>query len=201
MNIISIETSTDICGIALIKDGNCLQKVEKKIPKKHAEQLPVFYETLINFSNYNEFKINAIAVSIGPGSFTGLRVGLGFAKGLAYAKALPIIPVPTLNALGIKSKLISEYSVLLYSHRNIVYIQDFKNNKTFGEPRAIKWEKIDHSKQIFHYGCEKLIKEENHKIITPSAQKVGELAARHYEAWLVEEPYDLVPNYISPFEL
>ena len=201
MNIIAIETATDICGIALIKNGKCIEKVEKQIPKKHAEQLPVFYETLINSSNYNKLKINAIAVSIGPGSFTGLRVGLGFAKGLAYAKNLPIIPVPTLDALGISSKLINKYSVLLYSHRDIVYCQDFKKNRAFIKPRAIQWEKIDHSKQIFHYGCEKLIKKENHQILIPSAQKVGELAAKHYEAWLVKDFYDLVPNYISPFEL
>ena len=46
-----------------------------------------------------------------------------------------------------------------------------------------------------------LIKKENHQILIPSAQKVGELAAKNYEAWVVKDPYDLVPNYISPFEL
>lgn len=201
MNIIAIETATDICGIALIKNGTCLEKIEKQIPKKHAEQLPLFYETLISTSVYNKLKINAVAVSIGPGSFTGLRVGLGFAKGLAYAKALPIIPVPTLHALAKSSEFINEFSVLLYSHRDIVYIQDFKENKTFAEPKATQWENIDHSKHIFHYGCEKLIKKEKYQILIPSAQKVGELAAKNYEEWIVEKPYDLVPNYISPFEL
>ena len=201
MNIIAIETATDICGIALIQDGECLEKVEEQIPKKHAEQLPVFYEALMNFSNYKKLKVNAIAVSIGPGSFTGLRVGLGYAKGLAFAKSVPIIPVPTLYAIGANTKVNGEYSVLLYSHRDIVYSQDFKKNRALCEPKAIQWEKIDHSKQIFHYGCEKLIKQENHQILLPSAQKVGELAAKYSEAWLVKDPYDLVPNYISPFEI
>ena len=104
MNIIAIETATDICGIALIENGTCVKKIEKQIPRKHAEQLPLFYETLINSSIYNKLTIDAVAVSIGPGSFTGLRVGLGFAKGLAYAKDLPIIPVPTLYALAMSSK-------------------------------------------------------------------------------------------------
>ena len=201
MNIIAIETATDICGIALIQDGECLEKVEEQIPKKHAEQLPVFYEALMNFSNYKKLKVNAIAVSIGPGSFTGLRVGLGYAKGLAFAKSVPIIPVPTLYAIGANSKVNGEYSVLLYSHRDIVYSQDFKKNRALCEPKAIQWEKIDHSKQIFHYGCEKLIKEEKHQVITPSAKKVGELAAKNYENWIIDKPYDLVPNYISPFEI
>jgi len=201
LNIIAIETATDICGVALVQDGKCLEKIEEQIPKKHAEQLPVFYESLMNFSNYNKLEVNAIAVSIGPGSFTGLRVGLGYAKGLAYANSVPIIPVPTLYALGTNSKVIGEYSVLLYSHRDIVYSQDFKKNRVLCEPRAIQWGEIDHSKQIFHYGCEKLIKQENHQILLPSALKVGELAAKYCEAWLVNDPYDLVPNYISPFEL
>jgi tRNA threonylcarbamoyl adenosine modification protein YeaZ len=201
LNIIAVETSTDICGIALIKNGKCVDLVEKRIPRKHAEQLPVFYDTLIKSSNFNEFKINAVAVSIGPGSFTGLRVGLGFSKGLAYAKNLPIIPVPTLDALGKISKLINEYSVLLYSHRDIVYTQAFKKNKTFKKPKAVQWEKIDHSKLIFHYGCEKLIRDEKHETLIPSAKNIGELAANNYEDWLIERPYDLVPNYISPFEL
>jgi tRNA A37 threonylcarbamoyladenosine modification protein TsaB len=167
LNIIAVETSTDICGIALIKNGKCVDLVEKRIPRKHAEQLPVFYDTLIKSSNFNEFKINAVAVSIGPGSFTGLR----------------------------------EYSVLLYSHRDIVYTQAFKKNKTFKKPKAVQWEKIDHSKLIFHYGCEKLIRDEKHETLIPSAKKIGELAANNYEDWLIERPYDLVPNYISPFEL
>ena len=102
MNIIAIETATDICGIALIKNGKCIEKVEKQIPKKHAEQLPLYYETLISPSTYNKLKINAVAVSIGPGSFTGLRVGLGFAKGLAYAKEKPKNPIQNINTIEIK---------------------------------------------------------------------------------------------------
>ena len=114
------------------------------------------------------------------------------------------IALPTLsNLILLKGviEIIGEYSVLLYSHRDIVYSQDFKKNRAFRQPRAIQWEKIDHSKQIFHYGCEKLINEEKHQMLIPSAQKVGELAAKNYEAWVVKDPYDLVPNYISPFEL
>ena len=200
MNIIAIETATDICGIALIENGTCVKKIEKQIPRKHAEQLPLFYETLINSSIYNKLTIDAVAVSIGPGSFTGLRVGLGFAKGLAYAKDLPIIPVPTLYALAMSYKF-NEGSVLLYSHRDIVYIQDFKANKTINNPKATEWKNIDHSKQMFRYGCEKLFIKEKYRKLIPSAQAVGELAYTNHKEWIVNKPYDLVPNYISPFEI
>ena len=86
MNIISIETATDWCGVALLINDKCEGKVQKKIPRKHSEKLPVFYNRLILSTKFDDNKLDAIAVSIGPGSFTGLRIGLGFAKGLDLQK-------------------------------------------------------------------------------------------------------------------
>ena len=100
MNILSIETSTDWCGIALIVNGKCLKKIQEKTPRGHSENLPTYYNKLINDSKFFDGRIDAISVSIGPGSFTGLRIGLGFAKGLAFSKGLPIIPVPTLETIS-----------------------------------------------------------------------------------------------------
>ena len=104
MNILSIETATDWCGIALFIDGECKEKIQKKIPKKHSEKLPIFYSEVILNSRFDDNELDAIAVSIGPGSFTGLRIGLGFAKGLAFSKSIPIIPVPTLDIIAMSSK-------------------------------------------------------------------------------------------------
>ncbi|MBT7525656.1 MAG: hypothetical protein HN653_08300, partial [Candidatus Marinimicrobia bacterium] len=55
--------------------------------------------------------------------------------------------------------------------------------------------------QIFHYGCEKLFIKEKYRKLIPSAQAVGELAYTNHKEWIVNKPYDLVPNYISPFEI
>ena len=103
MNILAIDTSTDWCGIALIQNEKCKYNIEEQIARKHAEKLPRFYESLRDQTNLDELNLNALAVSIGPGSFTGLRVGLGFTKGLAFAKELPIIPVPTLQIMAANS--------------------------------------------------------------------------------------------------
>ena len=94
MKLIAIETATEICSIAYLVDGECVALVEKQIPRQHAEKLPLFYEGLVAESNLDLSKIDGIAVSIGPGSFTGLRIGLSYAKGLAYSHKLPIIPGP-----------------------------------------------------------------------------------------------------------
>ncbi len=202
MNILGIETATDWCGVALIQDGECTAKIEERIPRQHAEKLPLFYEELSAQSNINEIQMDAVAVSIGPGSFTGLRVGLGFAKGLAFAKDLPIIPVPTLQVIAANSELEEQdFSVLLYSHRDVVYKQKYAG----GDPKSVEevtiWSDIEHSGLCIHYGCGKLMDKENYSSVPPSARMTGLLGEKHYDEWVVTQPYDLVPNYISPFEL
>ena len=94
-NILSIETSSLICGVSIIENGNLIGISEKSTYRKHNENLANFAQDAIKKSNKSLSDIDAIAVSIGPGSFTGLRIGLGFAKGMAYALGLPIVPVPT----------------------------------------------------------------------------------------------------------
>jgi len=150
LNILAIETSTDWCGIAFIQNEKCQYKIEKRIPREHAEKLPEFYNSLRDKTGLDEINLDAIAVAIGPGSFTGLRVGLGFAKGIAFAKGLPIVPVPTLQIMAANSGLTSEvFTILLYSHGNIVFYQQFSvsqlNLGVVCEVKAGIWDDIDHS--------------------------------------------------------
>ena len=107
-NIISIETSSDICGVSLIKSGICIKTIEENSERKHVEKIPIFYKKLQDEVGFKDSEISAIAVSIGPGSFTGLRIGLSFAKGLALAQSLPIVPIPTMISLAFSQKNIRE---------------------------------------------------------------------------------------------
>ena len=202
MNLIAIDTSTDWCGISFFYKNECKILIEKSIPKKHSEFLPLFYQEIEKDQNFDKKLLNAIAVSIGPGSFTGLRIGLGFAKGLAYALKIPVIPVPTLQVIANNplNKLTDHY-VYLYSHRDIVYAQKFKKRKPLNEPKAFSWKELKQNLNAIHYGCQKLPNTENYISIHPSALVVGKLALENYELWKVEEPYTLASNYISPFEL
>ena len=202
MNILGIDTATDWCGVALIQDGVCTAKVEECIPRQHAEKLPLFYEHLRGQSNLDDVQLDGVAISIGPGSFTGLRVGLGFGKGLAFAKDLPIIPVPTLQVMAAKSGMGDEsFSVLLYSHRDVVYVQNFFGDDPLGEEQVNIWDANNHSGLWIHYGCEKLMDNENYTSVPPSAKMTGLLGEKYFNEWVETNPYDLVPNYISPFEL
>ena len=202
MNIVAIDTSTAWCGISLFIDGKCKELIEKYIPKKHSENLPLFFESLINKSDFKKNRLDAIAVSIGPGSFTGLRIGLGFSKGLAYALNKPIVPVQTLDVIGNHPDVVyNNFLALLYSHRNIVFKQKFLNKKSEGRPEACKFDEINLNNNIVQYGCNNLLGSKLYKEIHPSAEVVGELALHNFDLWKIDKPYSLTSNYISPFEI
>jgi tRNA threonylcarbamoyladenosine biosynthesis protein TsaB len=100
MKILGIETATAICGAALIDDGQLLAEYKLNIKHVHAEKLLAIVDTVLSDAGLTVIALDGIAVSIGPGSFTGLRIGLSAAKGLAYAANKPIVAVPTLDALA-----------------------------------------------------------------------------------------------------
>ena len=211
MKLLALETATEVCSIALLDDDQPVAVVEERVPRKHAEMLPLFYQELVLKTKLNLADLDGIAISIGPGSFTGLRIGLSFAKGLAYGHGLPLIPIPTLLAIisGINEKT-GRMKMMLFSHRDRIYHQDFEiqSNKLIEltEPASVAWSNIvaqftDYNK-LAHCGCESLLENGEKSIMpaVPSAVLIGKLAVRNYAEWLIRKPFQLVPNYISPFE-
>ncbi|MDE6236751.1 MAG: tRNA (adenosine(37)-N6)-threonylcarbamoyltransferase complex dimerization subunit type 1 TsaB, partial [Muribaculaceae bacterium] len=95
--ILNIETSGRICSVAITKDGAVEYQLEDHEGMKHAEVLAPFVEKCMEELKRKGDKLDAIAVSIGPGSYTGLRIGLSLAKGLAFSMDLPLIGVSTLQ--------------------------------------------------------------------------------------------------------
>lgn len=102
--ILSIETATTVCSIAIHEDNECIALKEINEPNAHSEKLTVLIEQLLNERNLQIADFNAIALSKGPGSYTGLRIGASVAKGLCYACKLPLITVDTLKALALSCK-------------------------------------------------------------------------------------------------
>ncbi len=99
--ILNIETATKNCSVSLSKDGITLVCKEiAELGYSHAEKLHLFIEEVINEAGISNSDLNAIAVSQGPGSYTGLRIGVSAAKGLSYALQIPLIAVDTLESLA-----------------------------------------------------------------------------------------------------
>lgn len=99
MTILNLETSTNICSVALSNDGLCVFSRVNTEGMNHATMLSPFIAEALKQAEHLQLKINAIAVSGGPGSYTGLRIGVSTAKGLAYGFGVPLIALSTLRVI------------------------------------------------------------------------------------------------------
>ena len=99
MTILCIETSTSVCSAAICKDGVPGKQCISYDGSNHARLLPRYIEELLSYAREQGLSIDAVALSEGPGSYTGLRIGASTAKGLCYGLNIPLIPIPTLEVL------------------------------------------------------------------------------------------------------
>ena len=100
MKVLAIETATSVCGAAIVGDGKVLANRSLNIPHCHSEKIMTLIDEILHEAGLTLRDIDGIAVSAGPGSFTGLRVGVSTAKGLAFASGHPVSAVSTLEALA-----------------------------------------------------------------------------------------------------
>lgn len=99
--ILSIETSTDVCSVAMSENGQCIFKKEDHSGPNHAVSLGVFVDEALSFTDNHAIPLGAVAVSQGPGSYTGLRIGVSMAKGICYGRDVPLLAVPTLEVMAV----------------------------------------------------------------------------------------------------
>ena len=102
--ILNIETATKICSVALAKDGMVIASKETSEGNSHSTLLAPFIKEMMDQSEYSFADLQAIAVSMGPGSYTGLRIGVSTAKGLCFGLDIPLIAVSTLEAMAVQAK-------------------------------------------------------------------------------------------------
>jgi len=208
-NIISIETSSNVCGISFISNGECIKTIEEDSERKHVEKIPIFFQEIQKEIGFILSEISAIAVSNGPGSFTGLRIGLSFAKGLAFSHNLPIVPVPTMMSLAFSCRKLKPEIGLIHSHGEKIFFQ--KINWESNLPKSSKgimvlsWSeflnKYNTSELTFQANCNDLLKGEDFIDAKLSSYSVGMLAYSMFEKFVEYEPQNLVSNYVSPFKI
>ena len=97
--ILHIETSTDICSVAVSEDSQVIFQQEDHSGPNHAERLGTMVDEALSFTDNHAIPFDAVAVSCGPGSYTGLRIGVSMAKGICYGRDLKLVGVPTLELL------------------------------------------------------------------------------------------------------
>jgi len=106
--ILHIETSTDVCSVAVSQDGACIFSEEDHDGPNHASKIGGFVDEAMSFTDNHAIPFDAVAVSCGPGSYTGLRIGTSIAKGICYGRDLKLLSVPTLELLAVPVLLCHE---------------------------------------------------------------------------------------------
>ena len=99
--ILNIETSTNVCSVAVSNDGECIFNKEDHEGPNHAVKLGEFVDEALSFIDSHAIPLDAVAVSCGPGSYTGLRIGVSMAKGICYGRDVKLLAVPTLELLTV----------------------------------------------------------------------------------------------------
>lgn len=100
MNTLLIETATQVCSVVLASEGRILARRDSDVPNAHSTRLSVFIQEVLDENRLTPRDLGVVCVSAGPGSYTGLRIGVSSAKGICYALGIPLVSVPTLLSMA-----------------------------------------------------------------------------------------------------
>lgn len=216
--LLHIESTSTVCSIAISKDDELVALKELNNGYTHAENLHVFIEQLLKETTLSSNDLNAISISSGPGSYTGLRIGFSAAKGLAYALQIPLITIDTLKALSNKVIQKTKSDVLfcpmMDARRMEVYCAVYDNS--FNEVLHIQALVVDETgiktfhlnKDIYFFGdgmpkTKDLLQSlpNAHFIddVTASASSLISLAFKKYQANDFADVAYSEPNYLKEF--
>lgn len=218
MLILAIETSTQICSLALLRDKKVLAEWYVQSGRTHSTGIMYQLNGLLERSKIAKSELQAIAVNIGPGSFTGLRIGLSLGKALAIALNIPIIGVSSDKVLACAGELTTDYlAVLIDAQRDNFYYTLYKcsnNRQTLlaatrvAHVRDIEAELSDLGQRVLLTGDynERLFTEFDNRCILPEhvrlprATNLGILATELLVSGQQDSAYTLGINYIKPSE-
>ncbi len=212
--ILNIETATKNCSVSVAKDGKtiaCNELADEGY--SHAEKLHVFIEEVITSAGISVQDLATIAVSQGPGSYTGLRIGVSAAKGLCYALNIPLIAVDTLQTLASQAEVTDGKIIpMLDARRMEVYSAVFNSDLTID--RAIKAEIIDensfqeYTDKLYFVGdcadkCKPVLTKENFIFLEdvkyPSANAMSKISYEKYQKSDTVDVAYFEPYYLKDF--
>ncbi len=218
--ILNIETSTNVCSVAVSQDGSCIFNKEEHEGPNHAVILGVFVQEALSFIDSHAIPLDAVAVSCGPGSYTGLRIGLSMAKGICYGRDVKLIAIPTLELMCVPLLLgekINEENALLCpmidARRMEVYSQFF--DRALNEVRSISADIVENNtyddilaqQPVYFFGngaekCHEVLTHHNAHIIegiVPLAKNMYPLAEKRMANEQFEDVAYFVPFYLKDF--
>ena len=217
--ILNIETATKVCSFSISVDGKVVFNCSETNNPSHASLVGIYSEKALRYARENQLKIDAVSVSAGPGSYTGLRIGISTAKGLCYGLNVPLLAVPTLKIIALSAINQSQekdayYCPMIDARRMEVYsaFYDFNLN----EKREIQADIIDEnsykdylvSRKIIFAGdgsgkCKDIIQNENAVFlenIHPLAETMAAISEKAYQENQFEDIAYYEPFYLKEFQ-
>lgn len=218
--ILHIETSTHVCSVAVSQEGGCIFTEEDHSGPNHAEKLGTYVDQALSFIDSHAIPLDAVSVSCGPGSYTGLRIGVSMAKGVCYGRGVKLIGVPTLELLCVpvllRERVAEEDALLcpmLDARRMEVYAQVF--DRSLNEVRPIHADVVDAETYkeyldrgpVYFFGngamkCKEAIDHPNAHFIEgvePLAKNMMPLAEKRVALGQFEDVAYFVPFYLKDF--
>ena len=217
--ILNIETSTDVCSVSVSQDGACIFSQEDHEGPNHAVKLGAFVDEALSFADSHAIPLDAVAVSCGPGSYTGLRIGASMAKGICFGQDLKLIAVPTLELMAVPVLLREEVEEgallcpMIDARRMEVYSAVY--DRALHEVRGIQADVVDAETYreyldrgpvyFFGNGAEKCMEVINHpnarliKGVEPLAKWMFPIAERRIAQEKYEDVAYFVPFYLKDF--
>lgn len=221
--ILCIETGTDICSVGLSRDGELISLRESDEGRDHARNVALFVDELLRENDIAAEELSAVAVGMGPGSYTGLRIGVSFAKGLCYGLQIPLVAVGSLDSMVQVAREDHEAGIIdvdnwndvvlcpmVDARRMEVYTQMFD---TQGQPlNEVKAEIVTeesfkewrNERQLVIFGngaakCREVLNDATYINVTPSARGLAALAHQCFEAGQTEDIAYFEPFYLKDF--
>ena len=215
--ILSLETSTDVCSVALHNDGELLKDIVVPESQAHAEKLAPAIRQLFTSASLAYADLAAVAITAGPGSYTGLRIGTSTAKGICFAMGLPLIAIQTLELMANQAlAMITVKAVLcpmIDARRMEVYCQRFDGRLNALQPAEAKiieegsFNELLASEKMFFFGngaekCRTVIQSSNAFFlddVVPLASGMGNMAIKKFENKEFEDLEHFKPFYLKEF--
>ena len=211
MKILGIETSVKQSSAAIVVENNSYE-IFSDIKEDTAKSLPFIVENVLNKAQSSFNDIDGIAISMGPGSFTGLRVGLSYVKGLSLALDIPIVPISTFESMIniVKPNPGKVIQTIIHSHGHALYIAQYiSKDKLYvldSVPKIIDINDLECKKDmsIIYVGPNKIVDQLNIKEmnnIQLTALSIASLGYNNYDFLKTKSINNLAPNYIGSFKL
>ena len=217
--ILNIDTSTDVCSVAVSDGGACIFTEEDHKGPNHNEQIGRMVDAALSFAESHAIPLDAVAISSGPGSYTGLRIGTSMAKGVCYGRDVKLVAVPTLELLCVPVLLreqVEEGALLcpmIDARRMEVYAQIFDRALHVVRPIGADVVTADTYKEfldrgpVYFFGngaakCMEVINHPNAHLIEgiePEAKWMFPLAERRIMQEQFEDVAYFVPHYLKDF--